>query len=364
LTPEDRWELPEAIGHDGAAPDGEAGHWWAIEGRLTADPVAAAERLPGRFAIAGGLVDSHFHMAFLYGAVRVEMDAALDMLRAARDQGVLLVRDLGAHDRLSLRLPADPQLPRVIGAGQHLAVEGGFVEGSHEPVAPDDLVGAALGEMDAGATWVKVITDWQPGELAYPLPVLREMVDAVHARGGRIAAHAERTGRAILPAGIDSIEHGFNLEEEDLRLMAEQGVAWAPTTNLFVRDLEEVDGMLAGDVEPDRRQRLEGWRQGMVDQFDHVRATVPLAARLGVTLLASTDTCGTVADEVERWIGWGVDPAIAVGSASWDARHYLGANGLADGASADVVTFDEDPRLDPSALRRPAAILLRGRRVK
>jgi len=57
-------------------------------------------------------------MAFLYGAEPVDMDAALDQLRAARDQGVLLVRDLGAHDRLSLKLPEDPALPRVIGAGQ------------------------------------------------------------------------------------------------------------------------------------------------------------------------------------------------------------------------------------------------------
>jgi hypothetical protein len=146
--------------------------------------------------------------------------------------------------------------------------------------------------------------------------------------------------------------------------MAEQGIAWAPTTNLFVRDLEEVDRMLAGDLEPDRRKRLEDWRRDVVGQFDHMSVTVPLAAQLGVTLLASTDTCGTVADEVERWVGWGVEPSIAVGAASWDARRYLGANGLTEGASADVVTFDEDPRLDPSVLRRPAAILLRGGRIK
>src|SRR4029079_11114987 len=42
--------------------------------------------LPGNFPLSGGLVDSHFHMAFLYGAVPVEMDAALGQLQAARDQ--------------------------------------------------------------------------------------------------------------------------------------------------------------------------------------------------------------------------------------------------------------------------------------
>jgi imidazolonepropionase-like amidohydrolase len=300
-------------------------------------------------------------MAFLYGAVPVDMAAALDQLRAARDQGVLLVRDLGAHDRLSLQLPDDAGLPRVIGSGQHIAVKGGFVEGSHEPVAPENLVAGAMAEMDAGATWIKVITDWQPGELAYPLPVLSEMVAAVHARGGRVAAHAERTGTSILPAGVDSIEHGFNLDEDDLREMARRGVAWAPTTNLFVQDLKQVDEMLRENEDADRGKRLEEWRQGVAGQFMGVARTVPLAASLGVRLLASTDTCGSVADEVERWIDWGVDPEVALGAASWDARRYLVGD---DSAGGDVVTFDEDPRVDPTTLRRPVAIVLRGVRVR
>jgi imidazolonepropionase-like amidohydrolase len=355
---DDRWELPEGLGPTGVS----TGRLWAVDGRLTADPIAGAgaQRLPGRFALIGGLVDAHFHMAFLYGAVPVDMDAALDHLRAAREQGVLLVRDLGAHDRLSLKVPDDEGLPRVIGSGQHIAVEGGFVEGSHEPVPVERLVEGAIAEMDAGATWVKVITDWQPGELAYPLPVLTEMVKAVHARGGRVAAHAERTGRDILAAGVDSIEHGFNLVESDLREMARRGVAWSPTTNLFVRDLQQVDEMLAANEDPERRVRLEEWRQRVVDQFDGLSRTVPLAAQLGVRLLASTDTCGTVADEIERWIGWGVDPEVALGAASWDARRFLAV----ESTSADVVMFDEDPRVDPSTLHQPVAILLGGRRVK
>ena len=350
------WQLPQPIGHEVRL--------WADAGRLTTDAVAGAEALPGRFALVGGLVDSHFHMAFLYGAEPVGMDESMEQLRAARDQGVLLVRDLGAHDRLSLRLPDDAGLPRVIGSGQHIAVAGGFVEGSHEPVPPDRLVEGAMAEMDAGATWVKVITDWQPGELAYPLPVLKEMVEAVHARDGRVAAHAERTGRGVLQAGVDSIEHGFNLEEEDLRSMADRGVAWAPTTNLFVQDLKQVDDMLKANEDAERGQRLEEWRQGVIDQFMAMADLVPLAARLGVQLLASTDTCGTVADEVERWIDWGVDPEAAVAAASWDARRYLLGEEPFEGGSADMVTFDDDPREDPSVLRNPVAILLRGWRIR
>ena len=247
------WELPEPIGSD------SGDRLWAVDGALTTTKPTAAGRLPGRYSTPG-LVDAHFHVAFRYGAVPVGLDDALNQLRAARDQGVLLVRDLGAHDRLSLDLPPDPSLPRVIASGQHIAVEGGFVEGSHQPVPPGQLVTAALRELDAGATWVKVITDGQPGETAYPLVVIRQMVDAVHARGFRVAAHAERTGRQILETGVDSIEHGFTLDEQDLRLMADRGVGWSPTTNLLVRDLREADGRLAAqDLTPDRRS---DWRSG------------------------------------------------------------------------------------------------------
>ena len=45
-------------------------------------------------------------------------------------------------------------------------------------------------------------------------------------------------------------------------------------------------------------------------------------------------------------------------------REFLGLPGLEPGAPADLVTFDDDPRADPDALKRPAAILAGGRRIE
>jgi hypothetical protein len=39
-------------------------------------------------------------------------------------------------------------------------------------------------------------------------------------------------------------------------------------------------------------------------------------------------------------------------------------DGASESESADVVTFDEDPLIDPSTLHRPVAIVLRGRRIR
>ena len=51
----------------------------------------------------------------------------------------------------------------------------------------------------------------------------------------------------------------------------------------------------------------------------------------------------------------------AIGAASWAARSYLGMAGLTEGAPADAVIYDTDPRLDLSQLAAPRAVVLRGK---
>ena len=42
-----------------------------------------------------------------------------------------------------------------------------------------------------------------------------------------------------------------------------------------------------------------------------------------------------------------------MGAACWTARSWLGLPGLADGAPADLVAFDEDPVAHPDVLHHP-----------
>ena len=55
-----------------------------------------------------------------------------------------------------------------------------------------------------------------------------------------------------------------------------------------------------------------------------------------------------------------MSPHDALGAASWRAREWLGVDGLTEGASADFVVYDRDPRADLSVLRTPTAVVLRG----
>ena len=71
---------------------------------------------------------------------------------------------------------------------------------------------------------------------------------------------------------------------------------------------------------------------------------------------------GRIRDEVDALAELG-GTDFALGAASWGARAWLGADALSLGASADLIVLDADPREDLSALRRPLAMILRGRVV-
>lgn len=337
-----RWQLPPVL-----LPDGEERPLWISDGRFTETPVPRAPVLPGRFALPG-LVDAHAHVTLVD---RQPADAAAGArnLLSLRDQGVLLVRDVGSPQSATLDLETQHELPTLLAAGRWHAPEGRFYGPYHRPVPAEALVPSALTEMARGATWIKVIADWTTPELSYPIDALRGMVERVHAAGGRVAAHCQWQGvRDVVEAGVDSIEHGCRLDPETLQVMADGGVAWTPTLSAF-------DAPLGPDARPDLIERRD-------EVLANYRAMLPLADRLGVTILAGTDTVGTVVDEVCQLIAYGLTPRTALRAATTAARTFLGRPSLDAGGPADVVTFEADPRDDPDALRWPVAVVLGGRR--
>lgn len=347
-----RWRLPPVV-----LPEGDRRDLWAADGLLTSEPIDDAEELPGRYALPG-LVDAHCHLAIGPRLRARGAHGARSALVKVRDAGVLLVRDLGAPDSVTLEIAPNEALPTLHAAGRWLAPVGGFFPGLHEPVPADLLVGAALTEVQRGARWVKVVADWRWGEgpdsgmkPSYETEAIRGLVDAVHAAGARVAAHTQSAFVVDLVAlGIDSVEHGSSLDEETLRVMAARGIAWTPTLSAFTSPLP-------ADAPDEVRGRRAAY-------LENLRTMLPTAARLGVTVMAGTDVAGTVAGEVARLAEFGLEPADALAAATTAARAFLRVPALDDGAPADVVTFDGDPREDPAILWQPVAILLGGRRVR
>jgi imidazolonepropionase-like amidohydrolase len=253
-----------------------------------------------------------------------------------------------------------PGMPRLQAAGQFLAPPGRYYPALLPQGAPQQrLTELALAELARGGRWVKVIADFPPvvdgvpsgpAEPTYLGQAIEAMVAAVHAAGGRVAAHAT-TGcvSQLVRAGVDSIEHGTAITEPDLRLMAQAGTAWTPT-------LCAVLGV-PGTAPQAARQRAAEHRRRLPE-------LLPLAHRLGVPILAGTDTAGPLAREIALLAGHGLGPAAALQAATTTAYQFLGEPCDQTGQPATLVTYLADPRDDLAILSSPAAIIIDGIRVR
>jgi imidazolonepropionase-like amidohydrolase len=67
-----------------------------------------------------------------------------------------------------------------------------------------------------------------------------------------------------------------------------------------------------------------------------------------------------VADEVQELARAGLSNVEALSAACWSAREWLRREALDEGAQADLLVLDGDPREDLRVLQAPRAVVLRG----
>ena len=325
---------------------------YAAGDRWTTDPVAGADLVAEGWLLPG-LVDAHTHPGA--GAPGEPLDDAVLRadLREHVAAGVTLIRAPGLAGDPPGWFGRDDDVPRAVHAGPWIAQHGQFFDGWGRRAESSELPGLAAAQA-AWTGWAKIIADWGPGDAVLPVDVLRQVVVAVHAAGGRVAVHSQHAegGAAAVAADVDSLEHGMGLDLALLPQMARQGTALTPTLSVITESLAEA------------HQRPDGPRKQwyLAGATAHGRLAAA-AAEAGVTLLAGTDSrpCGRVAGEIRALAGAGVPAQAAIGAGSWAARSYLGIAGLAEGAPADAVVYDADPRRDLGQLTAPRAVILRGK---
>ena len=335
-----------------ALPDGNSVELYADGDMWTTDPIANAE-LVGEGWILPGLVDVHTHPGAIAPGDALDPQILRHDLHRHVESGVALIRSPGLAADPPSWFGIDADVPRAVHAGRWIAQPGQFFDGWARSAELDDLPGVAQ-QQAIRSGWVKIIADWTLDDEPIPRDVLRAIVEAVHAVGGRVAVHSQHAegGATAVAAGVDSIEHGMHLSTDLVARMAEQGTALTPTLAVFVASLDEVRRNAP-------KHRAEWFVEGTVAHPDLIIA----AAEAGVTLLAGTDShpTGTIADEIQALARTGIAPHIALGAGSWTARSYLGFLGLEDGGPADAVVYRGDPRLDLRELKDPQAIVLRGK---
>ncbi|WP_229924457.1 amidohydrolase family protein [Streptomyces sulfonofaciens] len=348
-----------------AGPDDVRDELWVVGGRITYDrPATARDVRTVTGWVLPGLVDAHCHVGLdAHGPVSAE--TAERQARTERDVGALLLRDAGSPSDTRWIDDRD-DLPKIIRAGRHIARTRRYIRNYAHEIEPPDLVAYVAREARRGDGWVKLVGDWidrAEGDLTacWPRDAARAAIAEAHRLGARVTAHcfAEESLRDLVEAGIDCVEHATGLTEETIPLFAERGVAIVPTL---------VNIATFPDLAAGAEGRYPRWSDHMRRLHRRRYATVRAAHDAGIAVYAGTDAGGglahgLVAGEVLELVRAGLPPVAALSAATWGARAWLGRPGLDEGAPADLVVYDTDPRADVRVLADPRQIVLNGRAV-
>jgi len=384
--------------HDTALADGtsaslKTGMSLAIEdGKIawirpndSADMTGAEVIDAGGATIVPAMVDCHSHLTMQGGSHWIQRgdDPPAVLRQVARDNakrlaqaGILWARDVGAPsaDGVPLTIAVREEHKGKSGV-PYMRVAGTWIGKTGYPdmwVTTDDdgLKDAALHQLDLGTDLVKIYMDAPGGVKDSPFSVvaLRAAADAVHKRGARVACHSGYLdgARVSAEAGVDSIEHGMELDDDTCRAMKRNGVMLVSTLSVFA-SWETFARTTTIDrfTSPEGRERIAKRKEGTY-------ASLTAARRAGVTIATGSDfgggsvRAGHLAWEVELLVDAGLEPYEALAAATRNGGKLYGvdhAGHLDEGQPADLVLVHGDPLSDPRALWRVWAVYQRGARV-
>lgn len=390
----------EAIEDARLVVDDEDGSVAAVGPREAVDAPADADRvsLPDA-TVVPGFVDAHVH---LQGARSMNIEdwlATPDSAAAARattdlrrlvDAGFTAVRDLGSSVGLGLRAAREDSEvpgPRVFTSGRAISQTAGHgdVHGAAYERVTDGTPLSTLADGEAecrtearkrlrdGVDCLKIMTTG--GVLSQrDTPDVRQFTDDEIAAmtteaarvGVQVAAHAQGAAgiEAALRNGVDTIEHGFHLDEAGLELLVERDATFVPTLAIMHRITEH------GDEHGVPEWGLEKSRSAREAHLDAVER----AYEAGVPIAAGTDFMGPAlvphgenALEMELFveeIGMTEMDALQAGTsvaARTLSRDDVGT--LEAGQRADFAVLSGDPLVDISAVREVERTYVDGRRV-
>ena len=286
--------------------------------------------------------------------------------------GVLAVRDGGDKYAHALRYRNEyldiKKMPigiRVAGRAWHRAGRYGSLIG-RSPQDNHSLAEAILKDPEE-KDHVKIVNSGlnslkEFGKETLPQFGVEELSDAVKiARncGHRVMVHAncKKPVAVALEAGCDSIEHGFFMGVENLKIMAEKGIVWVPTACTMKAYAEH---MKPGSVEHKvSRMNLE-----------HQLEQISKARELGVTVALGTDAGSVgvhhgsaVIEELKLLITAGYSLPEAIRCVSCNGARLLGIEDfgvISKGMAATFLVVKGDPSKLPDSLGSLDSICFNG----
>lgn len=371
------------------------------DGKVTAvgkdipEPAGAEKVDLSNYTVLPGFVDAHIHI--WSGPFGKSVSNPLAALRGGRamsyalSSGIVGARVLGTEGFIDVALKEaieDGTIPgpHLVPAAHAITIPGGHgdffpappylpMDDFYTPMngfinSPADAEKAVHLQIKYGARVIKVLASGgvlspldSPTSEQVSLEELRAIVEQAHMAHVRVAAHAEniRSIRSSLEVGVDSIEHGSELDQAAVDFMKSHGVVLVPT--VFV--VEE-------SVENGVKMHFPEYVITKVNALAKTHfPSFQLALHSGVTIAAGSDHSyapgtGTVRDEMMAEVKYGMTPQQALVSGTKTSAELLGLEELGTietGKEGDLVAVEGDPLSDIHALEKVRAVLFQGKTV-
>ncbi|MGQ9647665.1 MAG: amidohydrolase family protein [Thermodesulfobacteriota bacterium] len=333
--------------------------------------------------ILPGLIDAHVHLcidgspdpmtSLLKDSIPQLTLKAASHARQTLDAGVTTVRDMGGRDYVDLAIRDGIESgllkgPRMICSGRVVCMTGGHGwQFGREADGADEIREAVREQLKAGANFIKMIATGgvmtkgvEPGATQFTLEELLAGVEEARKAGRRTATHAQGTEgiKNSLWAGVNSIEHGFFLDDEAIDLMLGMKAYLVPTLNA---PYQIIKGGVKRGVP---RYAVEKSKAVMKSHFQSVRraykAKIPIA--MGTDAGTPFNCHGENLKEMELLVEAGMTPMEAVVATTKVASEVLGLEKkigtLEKGKLADLLVVDGDPLKDIRLLQDKDKILV------
>ena len=343
--------------------------------------------------ILPGLIDCHAHMlAYAFSLEgRLTTHASLVAFRTMRNiettlqAGFTTIRDAGGIDPGFRQAVEEGFItgPRLLVSGLGLAPTGGLFDfhwgsgaridisdmktGVRQYVNGVDNVREATRKLVlSGVDCVKIVSTGSifaktgyPPAAQYSQAELDAIVWEAHAAGKKVLCHAEGGPGVMnaLKAGVDSIEHGFYLDDDVIELIVKNGTYLVPTLSAAPALIKQAAN----------NPNIHTWA------VEHSHALIDdpnkgflKALRAGVKVAMGSDIFGgnhgDNAYEIVVMVQSGMRPTEALVASTASAADLLGVGdqtgSLTVGKAADVILVEGDPLADVRVLQDPTRMKL------
>ncbi|MXV62889.1 amidohydrolase family protein [Natronorubrum sp. JWXQ-INN-674] len=344
-------------------------------------------------AVVPGLIDAHVHlqgmremdpMTWITESSELGTARATADLRALLEAGFTTVRDVGSTTGLGLRQAVREGTipgPRIFTSGRTISQTAGHGDAHFLPYewiaedggglstladGADECRKEARKHIRNGVDVLKIMTTGgvlsekdAPDQSQFIDAEVQALVEEAHRVGIPVASHAQGAPgiKTALRNGVDTIEHGFYLDEECLDLFDETDATFVPTLSIMHRLVEHGDEHGVPDY------GLEKARNAREAHFESVRR----AYEAGIPIATGTDFLGPElvphgenALELELLVDEiGMDERDALRSATRLAARTIPADDigvLEAGARGDLLALGSDPIADISVVRDVEAV--------